>query len=80
MILNYIWVSFFIVAFLVAIFQSFNGNPEIFSLIVYSILNFESSCEIPCYLSSELVKKSLEELSSNAKLDLDVLLFRKRFG
>ena len=37
MILNYIWVSFFIVAFLVAIFQSFNGNPEIFSLIVNSI-------------------------------------------
>ena len=37
MILNYIWVSFFIVAFLVAIFQSLSGNPEIFSLIVNSI-------------------------------------------
>ena len=37
MILNYIWVSFFIVAFLVAIFQSLTGNPEIFSLIVNSI-------------------------------------------
>ena len=37
MILNYIWVSFFIIAFLVAIFQSLNGNPEIFSLIVNSI-------------------------------------------
>ena len=37
MILNYIWVSFFIIAFLVAIFQSLTGNPEIFSLIVNSI-------------------------------------------
>ena len=37
MTLNYIWVGFFIVAFLVAIFKTLSGNPEIFSLIVNSI-------------------------------------------
>ena len=37
MTLNYIWVGFFIVAFLVAIFKTLTGNPEIFSLIVNSI-------------------------------------------
>ena len=37
MTLNYIWIGFFIVAFLVAIFKTFTGNPEIFSLIVNSI-------------------------------------------
>ena len=37
MILNYIWVGFFIVAFIVAIFKTLTGNPEIFSLIVNSI-------------------------------------------
>ena len=37
MTLNYIWIGFFIVAFFVAIFKTFTGNPEIFSLIVNSI-------------------------------------------
>ena len=37
MTLNYIWVGFFIVAFIVAIFKTVSGNPEIFSLIVNSI-------------------------------------------
>ena len=37
MALNYIWVGFFIVAFIVAIFKTLSGNPEIFSLIVNSI-------------------------------------------
>ena len=37
MTLNYIWVGFFIVAFIVAIIKTFAGNPEIFSLIVNSI-------------------------------------------
>jgi len=37
MTLNYIWVGFFIIAFLVAIFKTLTGNPEIFSLIVNSI-------------------------------------------
>ena len=37
MTLNYIWVGFFIVAFIVGIFKTLSGNPEIFSLIVNSI-------------------------------------------
>lgn len=37
MTLNYIWVGFFIVAFIVAIIKTFAGNPEIFSLIVNTI-------------------------------------------
>jgi len=37
MTLNYIWIGFFIVAFIIAIFKTFAGNPEIFSLIVNSI-------------------------------------------
>ncbi|MFL2589976.1 MAG: nucleoside recognition domain-containing protein [Parvicellaceae bacterium] len=37
MTLNYIWVGFFIVAFIVAIFKTLSGNPELFSLIVNSI-------------------------------------------
>ena len=37
MTLNYIWIGFFIVAFIIAIFKTFTGNPEIFSLIVNSI-------------------------------------------
>ena len=37
MTLNYIWVGFFIVAFIVAIFKTLSGNPEIFSLLVNSI-------------------------------------------
>ena len=37
MTLNYIWVGFFIVTFIVAIFKTLSGNPEIFSLIVNSI-------------------------------------------
>ena len=39
MTLNYIWVGFFIVAFIVAIFKTLSGNPEIFSLIVNSIFD-----------------------------------------
>ena len=39
MTLNYIWVGFFIVAFIVAIIKTFAGNPEIFSLIVNSIFD-----------------------------------------
>jgi len=37
MTLNYIWIGFFIIAFIIAIFKTFAGNPEIFSLIVNSI-------------------------------------------
>ena len=37
MVLNYIWISFFIVAFLVALLKTFTGDLEIFSLVVNSI-------------------------------------------
>ena len=37
MVLNYIWISFFIIAFLVALAKTFMGNLEIFSLVVNSI-------------------------------------------
>tara|TARA_B100001287_G_scaffold276780_1_gene289405 strand:- start:10479 stop:11726 length:1248 start_codon:yes stop_codon:yes gene_type:complete len=37
MVLNYIWISFFIIAFFVAIVKTFLGDTEIFSLIVNSI-------------------------------------------
>ena len=37
MVLNYIWISFFIVAFLVALLKTFMGDFEIFSLVVNSI-------------------------------------------
>ena len=37
MVLNYIWISFFIVAFLVALLKTFMGDLEIFSLVVNSI-------------------------------------------
>jgi len=39
MVLNYIWVGFFIVAFLVAIFKTISGDYEVFSLIVNSIFD-----------------------------------------
>ena len=37
MVLNYIWISFFIVAFLVALLKTFMGDLEVFSLVVNSI-------------------------------------------
>ena len=37
MVLNYIWISFFIIAFLVALLKTFLGDLEIFSLVVNSI-------------------------------------------
>ena len=37
MVLNYIWISFFIIAFIVAIVKTFLGDLEIFSLIINSI-------------------------------------------
>ena len=39
MVLNYIWISFFIVAFLVALLKTFMGDLEIFSLVVNSIFD-----------------------------------------
>lgn len=37
MVLNYIWISFFIIAFFVALFKTFQGEYDIFSLVVNSI-------------------------------------------
>ena len=37
MVLNYIWISFFIIAFIVALAKTFQGDYEIFSLVVNSI-------------------------------------------
>ena len=37
MVLNYIWISFFIIAFFVALFKTFQGDYDIFSLVVNSI-------------------------------------------
>jgi spore maturation protein SpmA len=37
MVLNYIWISFFIIAFLVALIKTMMGDFEIFSLVVNSI-------------------------------------------
>jgi len=40
-ILNYIWIAFFLIALLVAIIKTFNGDLEVFALIVNS--TFESA-------------------------------------
>tara|TARA_Y100000385_G_C13083066_1_gene634930 strand:- start:314 stop:1561 length:1248 start_codon:yes stop_codon:yes gene_type:complete len=39
MVLNYIWISFFIIAFIVAVIKTFLGDLEVFSLIVNSIFD-----------------------------------------
>ena len=39
MVLNYIWISFFIIAFVVAVIKTFLGDLEVFSLIVNSIFD-----------------------------------------
>lgn len=36
MILNYIWIGFFLIALLVAVIKTFNGDTEVFSAIVQS--------------------------------------------
>ena len=41
MILNYIWIAFFLIALLVAVIKTFNGDVEIFATIVNS--TFESA-------------------------------------
>lgn len=41
MVLNYIWITFFLVAFLVALYEAINGNTDIFPAIVNGL--FESS-------------------------------------
>ena len=45
MILNYIWVAFFVIAFIVALFKLlFMGNVEIFTELVNSTFDFLQNC------------------------------------
>ena len=55
MVLNYIWIGFFLVALLVAIFKTFNGDLEVFSNIVNSTFDMASvSFEISIGLTGVL--------------------------
>ncbi|MGV6861292.1 MAG: nucleoside recognition domain-containing protein [Putridiphycobacter sp.] len=55
MVLNYIWIGFFLVALLVAIIKTFNGDFEVFTAIVNSTFNMaEISFEISIGLTGVL--------------------------
>lgn len=55
MVLNYIWIAFFLIALVVAIIKTFNGDMEVFSLIVDSTFNMaETSFEIAIGLTGVL--------------------------
>lgn len=43
MVLNYIWVSFFLIAFVVALFKTINGDTEVFAAIVNSTFDLAST-------------------------------------
>ncbi len=43
MVLNYIWIAFFIIAFLVAIIKTIGGDTEVFSAIVNSTFDLAST-------------------------------------
>lgn len=43
MVLNYIWISFFIIAFITAVYKTINGNTEVFSNIVNSTFDLAST-------------------------------------
>jgi spore maturation protein SpmA len=54
-VLNYIWIGFFLIALLVAIFKTFNGDLEVFSNIVNSTFDMASvSFEISIGLTGVL--------------------------
>jgi spore maturation protein SpmA len=54
-VLNYIWIGFFLIALVVAIIKTFNGNLEVFSNIVNSTFNMaETSFEISIGLTGVL--------------------------
>jgi len=54
-VLNYIWIGFFLVAFVVAIIKTIGGDYEIFSVIVNSTFNMaETSFEIAIGLTGVL--------------------------
>ena len=55
MVLNYIWIGFFLIALLVAIIKTFNGDLEVFSNIVNSTFDMaETSFEISIGLTGVL--------------------------
>ena len=55
MVLNYIWIGFFLIALIVAIIKTFNGDMEVFSNIVNSTFNMaETSFEISIGLTGVL--------------------------
>ncbi len=43
MVLNYIWISFFIIAFIVAVIKTIGGDTEVFSAIVNSTFDLAST-------------------------------------
>ncbi len=43
MVLNYIWIAFFIIAFIVAVYKTINGDVEIFSTIINSTFDLAST-------------------------------------
>ena len=55
MVLNYIWIGFFLIALVVAVFKTFNGDLEVFSNIVNSTFDMASvSFEISIGLTGVL--------------------------
>ncbi len=55
MILNYIWIGFFLIAFIVAVIKTIGGDYEVFSAIVNSTFNMaETSFEIAIGLTGVL--------------------------
>ncbi len=55
MVLNYIWIGFFLIAFVVAIIKTIGGDYEVFSAIVNSTFNMaETSFEIAIGLTGVL--------------------------
>lgn len=55
MILNYIWIGFFLIAFMVAVIKTIGGDYEVFSAIVNSTFNMaETSFEIAIGLTGVL--------------------------
>lgn len=55
MVLNYIWISFFVIAFIVALYKTVNGDVEIFSTIINSTFDLaETSFELSIGLTGIL--------------------------
>ena len=55
MVLNYIWIAFFIVAFIVTVFKSLLGEPEIWGTVVgSSFTSAANAFEISLYLTGVL--------------------------